>query len=304
MYLVGVFVLVTIGSCTASSVVKISPDEDLQDYLCNGSTLMSNTIIELTPGEHRISFGTVCSIVNVSNVSIIGSDVTTVRCQGSKFEFIFAQNVMIKKITFVGCGQPSSAVLLFQFSLNVSIRHCTFENNNAAYTVSIHSSWMVNIANCVFRGSSSVAQYVINAAYSDTVNVFDSLFHDIVVRAGVVELQKSGGSNTHIRNCTFRAVSGAFVINVSVAPNANAITTGTTQITDCLFQENSISGNKGQIQATATFNLIITNCTFQDFNTASTLTSSAVSWKTSRGGNIVITGCKIKDSSFLHEAIV
>ena len=64
-----------------------------------------------------------------------------------------------------------------------------------------------------------------------------------MVGTSAVTLYKLGGSNAHIRNCTFRAVSGGkYIISVSVSPNANAITTDTTQIADCLYQENSNSG--------------------------------------------------------------
>ena len=129
---------------------------------------------------------------------------------------------MIKKITFVGCGQssPDSAIFHFQFSLNVLIQHCTFQNNNVTYTVSIHSSWVVDIASCIFQNNtdgaiqlmdstsihtahsaaSSVAQYVITAVYSDSVDIFYSLFHNIVVRTSAVALYELGGSNAHIRN--------------------------------------------------------------------------------------------------------
>ena len=61
----------------------IPPGYALQDYLCSGP-LKSNTTVVLDDGEHRISSGPPCDILNGSSIMIKASLMknTTVRCEG------------------------------------------------------------------------------------------------------------------------------------------------------------------------------------------------------------------------------
>ena len=296
-YLVGLLVpvlLTTIGSCDVSAhYIQIPPGEGLQNYLCKGSLLQSNTTILLTPGEHRISSGPICSIFNVSNVSITGSssEDTIVRCQGDGvLGFVFANNVTIERIAFVGCGQTEnlaikdhlSVTLLFQFSLNISIRHCRFENNNALYAVRIQSSGVVDIASCVFQNNtgpkedggailledstsititdctfrgSRFSRYVINGLYSDSVSVSACTFHDVVASEGVIALHAVDNS-THITGCAFEAVKSATVIYVSSNTNGRVFISG------CTFRD--ISATLLVIYVLECDSVCISNCSFQN----------------------------------------
>ena len=167
MHLFELLVLATLGSYAAMSEhIQISPGDTLQDYLCSGSLLqLSDVVIVLKAGEYRIPSGPFCSVFNVSNVLITGSSSgdTIVRCQGERgFGFTLVQNLTIERTTFIGCGGQNadfgdklSVALAFQSSLNVSVRHCTFQNSYASSTVHILSSGMVSISNCVFQNNTA-----------------------------------------------------------------------------------------------------------------------------------------------------
>ena len=328
MQFVGFFLLAIIGNhVVRSAYVQVSPGEALQNYLCNGSLLRSNTTILLIPGEHLISSGQFCSIFNVSNVSITGSsrEDTTIRCQGNGgLGFIFARHLIIEGITLVGCGQTTnlegriSVTLLFQLSLNVSIQHCTFQNNNASYTVRVQSSWMVDIVSCVFQNNTNTEEdggailvedstsititdctfrgsrfswYVINALYSYIVSVSACIFHDVVAGVGVIYLRALDNS-TRITGCSFEAVRSKAVIYFN--PNTSGSASG-VHITDCTFQNNFV--DLGQVFNPAFVlgsDIILFNCTFRgDLNPDSSAVLSI-----SYSGSLSITDCKFTDSSY------
>ena len=296
------------------------------------------TTILLIPGEHRISTGPFCSIFNVSNVSITGSsrEDTTIRCQGNRgLGFIFARHLLIEGITLVGCGQTTnlegriSVTLLFQLSLNVSIQHCTFQNNNASYTVRVQSSWMVDIVSCVFQNNTNTeedggailvenstsititdctfrgsrfSRYVINALYSYIVSVSACTFHDVVARVGVIYLCALDNS-TRITGCSFEAVRSEAVIHFN--PSTNGSASG-AHITDCTFQYNLVGTGQVFI-STDVFgtgaDIVLLNCTFRgDLNTGSWMNPAVYS--AMFGGSLSIIDCKFTDSAYSFGAIV
>ena len=284
----------TLGSYAAMSEhIQISPGDTLQDYLCSGSMLqLSDVVIVLKAGEHRIPTGPFCSVFNVSNVLITGSSSgdTIVRCQGERgFGFTLVQNVTIERTTFVGCGGENadfgdklSVALAFQSSLNVSVRHCTFQNSYASSTVHILSSGMVSISNCVFQNNTAenggsilveeststtikdctfqdnnVARYVIFALYSDSFNVVGCTFQDVWASNWVVNLYEVKG-NIYITSCEFQAANSPSVIHVY----SSVVTNGTTAyITKCVFRDNNAALHVIHLQEFDSVN--ISNCIFQ-----------------------------------------
>ena len=121
------------------TTVKIpsGPNSTLENYLCGG-LLLSNTSLHLDVGEHRISPGAFCSVVNVSAILITGSGEreTIIRCneQPRGFQFSTVKNLTLQKMTFVGCGQNhassqftfnSPVTLLFVASSAVTMQQLT-----------------------------------------------------------------------------------------------------------------------------------------------------------------------------------
>ena len=134
-----VFVVLVVRSYGKYTTVNVpsGPNSTLENFLCSG-LLLSNTSLHLEAGEHRISPGPFCSVVNVSRILITGSgeQETIIHCneQPRGFQFSTVQNLTIQKVTFVGCGQnhkssqftfASPVTLMFVASSTVTIQQLT-----------------------------------------------------------------------------------------------------------------------------------------------------------------------------------
>ena len=290
----------------------------LQDYLCSGQ-LKSNMTIQLDAGVHRISPGLLCNIFNESNITIAGSstDNTIIRCEGEErwFSFISVQNLTMKKLIFINCGQQ------LQSTQNTLIADCVFQNNSNG-ALSLISSAHTNIINCMFEDiRTSAASYgggvVRLSGLIDNVDIINCTFQNNNATYGGAVMSDGSLLNVNIINCTFlnnRAILGGAVWLRGSTVIAN--------ITDCKFQDNnayfdggalwlngstddvmSITHYKSQNTNTGevvellylTGHICIMGCTF--LNNSATYGRGGAVWLEESTGSVSITHCTFQSNS-------
>ena len=286
----------------------------LQDYLCSGP-LISNSIIVLEDGEHRISSGPLCNISNEGNITITGSSMknTTVRCEeeGTVFTFISAQTLIMERITFINCGInlvsienilianctfDDSSIWSQSSNIAVSITDCTFISNSAvngigAVFLGYVSTSYVGITNCAFINNSVGAIFLeyVSASY---VSITNCTFQNNNGGVGAVLLEHVLTSDVSITNCTFQNNSATYG---GGGVWLNVLAGGDVSITNCTFQNNSATnGGGGVLLSLSRGNFSITNCTFQNNSAPNGGGGALLSLST---GDVSIMNCTFQNNS-------
>ena len=285
---------VVVMSDEVSLTDTIPPGYGLQDYLCSGP-LKSNTTVVLDDGEHRISSEPPCTISNEGNITITGSSNTTVRCEGEGrvLRFNSVQKLSLERMTFMSClielasientvltdctfqdALDGSAVRLYGSTGNVSITHCTFQNNSAAVGGAVWlggSPGNVSITYCTFQNNSAAYDGGAVWLFESTGNVsitYCTFQDNSATRGGggAVGLSRPI-DDVSITYCTFQNNSAADGGAVSLYES-----TGNVSITYCTFQDNSATrgggGAVGLWGSTGSVSITYNYCTFQ-YNSAS-----------------------------------
>ena len=169
----------------------------LNNRKCNCSEFnryfRNNSVINITD---TVILSSTVSFKNLSNISIIGDNNPFVYCvNGSGLTLLHSKNVVVKGITWIGCGKafdsplsseqtsvPINSVIHLQFSLSVLIQNCSFLYSDGPAIVLSEVSGEMNVTHCKFVNSSSYSDhgaaihYTINDKANSSLTISDCSF--------------------------------------------------------------------------------------------------------------------------------
>ena len=143
----------------------------------------NNSVINITD---TVVLSSTVSFKNLNNILIIGHNNPFVYCvNGSGLTSLHSKNIVVKGITWIGCGYNNicdddselcnsqsgalvDPVIHFLFSLNVSIKNCSFLYSGGPAIVLSEVSEEINITHCRFVNSNSYSDH--GAAIHYTIN--------------------------------------------------------------------------------------------------------------------------------------
>eukprot|EP00731_Ephydatia_muelleri_P009152 Em0004g1490a len=280
------FVLLTLRSYVVTATIP--PGYALQEHLCSGQLELNTNLelsdgehrISSGPPCHVSTRGNI-TIVGSSMKN------TTVHCEreGRVFEFISAQTLSTERIHLISIEnffimectfQDKSNTTIFAESVNnrssITIEYCLFINNNGGGVWLNLSTGDVSISHCTFQNNTATYDYGdggggggggggsarmwLNLSSGD-VSISNCTFQNnsATYRSVDMSLQLSAG-DISISNCTFQNNGASYYGGVLSS------STGDVSISHCTFQNNG--GGGGVSLRGSTGDISISNCTFQN----------------------------------------
>ena len=279
-----------VGSSMKNTTVHCEGEGRVFEFI-SAQTLSTERITFINRGIHLISIENIlimeCTFQDKSNTTIFAESVNN--RSSIKIEYcLFINNngggvslrestgdVSISHCTFQNnTATTGDGGVLFQFlTANVSISHCTFQNNTDATGgggVSFYySTGDVSISHCTFQNNTATTG-----------------------GGGGVSLWGSTG-DVSISHCTFQN-------NTATTGGGGGVSfydsTGDVSISHCTFQNNTATTGGGVSFDSSTGDVSISHCTFQN-NIAYTGVKRSLFLDVGRGGDIGITNCTFQNNS-------
>ena len=308
----------------------------LERYISNPS-LSSNTTLELEPGIHTLE--NVLVAINKVSFEMISTNATVACTSDGRFRFEAIQNVLVRGITFSGCGEhacfsqnatfensvfTSHQEQILEMRSNVTIVGCTFKNTQSNVQHIRTRGFGLTIINSTFSNIEQL-QYSLIEVDCQFIKIIDSTFINIThirSRVGLLEVYTSGVDILIYRS--------AFVNYISTGNGAIINSGGTSNIiniTESTFINNTARDSSGGTiySSTANLNMSIVRSSFQ-YNSAEycgvlqvqgannhvRITTSAFTYNTATensnnaGGIICIRNASflVLNSTFSHNSVI
>ncbi|KAL5497441.1 hypothetical protein EMCRGX_G013914 [Ephydatia muelleri] len=292
-----------VGSSMKNTTVLCEGEGRVFEFI-SAQTLSTERITFINCGIHLISIENIlimeCTFQDRSNTAIFAKSVnnrSSIKIEyclfinnigyygGGVWLNLSTGNVSISHCTFQNNG-GGGGVSLRESTGDVSISHCTFQNNGGGGGVSLQiSTGDVSISHCTFQNNGGGSGVSLRESTGD-VSISHCTFQNNTAAygGGGVSLRKSTG-DVSISHCTFQnntAASGGGVFLEG--------STGDVSISHCTFQNNTapIEDGGGVSLYSSTGDVSISHCTFQN-NTAPTGGGGGVSFHPSTGGDVSIS---------------
>ena len=259
-----------VGSSMKNTIVHCEGEGIVFEFI-SAQTLNTERITFINCGIHLISIENIlitdCTFQDKSNTTIFAESVNN------------RSSIKIEYCLFINNNGYYGVVWLNLSTGDVSISHCTFQNNTATYTygggVSLHlSTANVSISHCTFQNNTAtyghgggVSLYLSTGDVSISHCTFQNNTATYGNGGGVSLLLSTGG--VRISNCTFQnnAVTYGVTrdgVGRGGGVSLNFLFTGDVSISHCTFQNNTAATGGGVSLLLSTGDVSISNCTFQN----------------------------------------
>ena len=194
-----IMVNTTVGSDTQGCLEGEYPCSSL-DYVL--SNIQSNDCVNIT--SDSVSLSVVVEINNISNIAIRGNGNTIVMCHNnSRMTCKNCSNVVIRGITWSGCGDPANTVngvINLERIANLSIQDCTFQFSKSRAVTIWTVSGLIEMLNTRLINN---ANYDTIYCHPDLSGTFRCYTDNCNVNGGVRIQESLSETSIRIVNCTF-----------------------------------------------------------------------------------------------------
>ena len=189
----------TFGNDTQGCLEEEYPCSSLHYALSN---IQSNDCVNIT--SDSVSLSVVVEMNNISNITIRGDGNTIVMCNNnSRMTCKNCSNVIIRGITWSGCGDPAKIVngaINFERITNLSIQDCTFQFSKSRAVTIWTVSGLIEILNTRVINN---ANYDTIYCHPDQFGTFRCYTDNCNVNGGVRIQESLTETSIQIVNCTF-----------------------------------------------------------------------------------------------------
>eukprot|EP00731_Ephydatia_muelleri_P033670 Em0035g7a len=302
-----------VGSSMKNTTVHCEGEGRVFEFI-SAQTLSTERITFINCGIHLITIENIliteCTFQDKSKIAIFAESVnnrSSIKIEyclfinnngyneggGVSLHFVTG-NVSISHCTFQNnTATFGGGVRLLLFTGNVSISHCTFQNNSGGGGVSLlESTGDVSISHCTFQNNTATffGGGVSLQQSTGDVSISHCTFQNTVTIAGGGVSLGTSTCNVSISHCTFQNNTTGSGGGVSLLGS-----TGNVSISHCTFQNNTAANGGGGVALwVSTGDVSISHCTFQN-NTATTGSGGGVLLLGSTG-NVSISHCTFQNN--------